>query len=200
MFTVGLGLLGATVDHHDLPEHGVGDPHRLRVRRFAARAVPPRRRRHLHQGGRRRRRPRRQGRSRASPRTTPATRPPSPTTWATTSATARAWPPTCSRATRSPWSRRSSSASPRSSRSASNPSAARAHLPARRPRHRRARLDRAACSRCAPPTRTSRRMAPINRGFITAGVLTVVGTARRGPRLRRQRRVPSDAGWNASAR
>ena len=34
---------------------------------------------------------------------------------------------------------------------------ARSHLPARRPRHRRARVDRAVCSRCAPPTRTSRR-------------------------------------------
>ena len=50
--------------HDDLPEHVVGDPHRVRVRRVAARPVPPRRRWHLHQGGRRRRRPRRQGRGR----------------------------------------------------------------------------------------------------------------------------------------
>ena len=57
--------------HHDLPEHELGDPHRVRVRRLAARAVPPGRRRHLHQGGRRRRRPRRQGRGR-DPRGRPA--------------------------------------------------------------------------------------------------------------------------------
>ena len=63
MYTVGLGLLGATGDHHDLPEHRDRDPGRLRVRRLAARAVHARRRRHLHQGGRRRRRPRRQGRA-----------------------------------------------------------------------------------------------------------------------------------------
>jgi len=37
---------------------------------------------------------------RASPRTTPETRPPSPTTWVTTSATAPEWPPTCSSPTR----------------------------------------------------------------------------------------------------
>ncbi len=59
------------LDHHDLPEHRVGDPHRLRVRWLAARAVPARRRRHLHQGGRRRRRPGGQGRSR-HPRGRPA--------------------------------------------------------------------------------------------------------------------------------
>jgi K(+)-stimulated pyrophosphate-energized sodium pump len=53
-----------------------------------------------------------------SPRTTSATPPPSPTTSGTTSATARAWRRTCSRATRSPSSPRSSSASPPSSRSA----------------------------------------------------------------------------------
>ena len=57
--------------HHDLPEHELGDPRRLRVRRLVDRAVPPRRRRHLHQGGRRRCRPRRQGRSR-DPRRRPA--------------------------------------------------------------------------------------------------------------------------------
>ena len=64
MFSVGLGLLGATFDHHALPEHELGHPDRLRLRRLAAGAVPARRRRHLHQGGRRRRRPRRQGRGR----------------------------------------------------------------------------------------------------------------------------------------
>ena len=71
MFTVGLGLLGATDDHHDLPEHQLGHPHRLRLRRLAAGPVPARRRRHLHQGRRRRRRPRRQGRGR-HPRGRPA--------------------------------------------------------------------------------------------------------------------------------
>ena len=49
-------------DHDDLPEHQLGDPHRIRVRRFAARPVPARGRRHLHQGRRCRRRPGRQGR------------------------------------------------------------------------------------------------------------------------------------------
>ena len=63
MFTVGLGLLGATVIIMAVPEHELGDPHRLRVRRLAARALPAGRRRHLHQGRRRRRRPRRQGRA-----------------------------------------------------------------------------------------------------------------------------------------
>ena len=58
-------------DHHDLPEHELGDPDRVRIRRLAARAVPASRRRHLHQGGRRGRRPRRQGRSR-HPRGRPA--------------------------------------------------------------------------------------------------------------------------------
>ncbi len=50
-------------------------------------------------------------------KTTRATPPPSPTTWATTWATAPAWPPTCSRATRSPSSPRSSSVSRPSTRS-----------------------------------------------------------------------------------
>ena len=118
MFTVGLGLLGATLIIMLFQNTTHRDPDRVRVRRLAARPVPASRRRHLHQGGRRRRRPRRQGRGRASPRTTPATRPRSPTTWATTSATAPAWPPTSSSPTRSPSSRRSSSASRRSSRSA----------------------------------------------------------------------------------
>ena len=71
MFTVGLGLLGATVIIMLVPEHVVGDPRRLRLRRLAARPVPARRRRHLHQGRRRRRRPRRQGRG-GHPRGRPA--------------------------------------------------------------------------------------------------------------------------------
>ena len=51
------------------------------------------------------------------PEDDPATRRRSPTTSATTWVTAPEWPPTCSRATRSRWSRRSSSGSPRSPRS-----------------------------------------------------------------------------------
>ena len=38
-------------------------------------------------------------------------------------------------------------------------------------------------------------MTPINRGFLTAGILTVVGTAARRVRLRRQRRGTINAGW-----
>ena len=133
MFTVGLGLLGATVDHHDLPEHRRRPSSSASA--SAARCWPcscgsaaassPRRPTSA---------PTSSARSRpASPRTTPATRPPSPTTWATTSATAPAWPPTCSRATRSPSSPRSSSASPRSSSICPDDPhlGARAHLPAR---------------------------------------------------------------------
>ena len=71
--TAGLGLLGATADHPDLPEHQLGDPRRLRLRRLAAGPVPAGRRRHLHQGRRRRRRPGRQGRGRH-----PRGRPPQP--------------------------------------------------------------------------------------------------------------------------
>ena len=52
------------------------------------------------------------------PEDDPRTRRPSPTTWGTTSATAQAWPPISSRATRSRSSRRSSSASPHSRPSA----------------------------------------------------------------------------------
>ena len=73
MFTVGLGLLGATIIIIDLPEHELGDPRRLRVRWLAAGPVPAGRRRHLHQGRRRRRRPGRQGRGRH-----PRGRPPQP--------------------------------------------------------------------------------------------------------------------------
>jgi len=40
-------------DHLPLPEHELGDPRRLRLRWLAARAVPARRWRHLHQGRRR---------------------------------------------------------------------------------------------------------------------------------------------------
>ena len=53
---------------------------------------------------------------------------------------------------------------------------ARAHLPARRPRHRRARVDLGVFAVRATDKDKSA-MAPINRGFITAGLLTVVGTA-----------------------
>ena len=35
--------------HHDLPEHELGDPRRVRIRWLAARAVPPGRRRHFHE-------------------------------------------------------------------------------------------------------------------------------------------------------
>ena len=59
--------------HHDLPEHELGHPHRLRLRRLAAGPVPAGRRRHLHQGRRRRCRPGRQGRGRH-----PRGRPPQP--------------------------------------------------------------------------------------------------------------------------
>ena len=62
MFTVGLGLLGATVIIMIFQNTALRDPHRVRLRWLAARAVPAGRRRHLHQGGRRRRRPRGQGR------------------------------------------------------------------------------------------------------------------------------------------
>ena len=48
--------------HHDLPEHRLGHPDRLRLRRIAAGPVHAGRRRHLHQGGRRRCRPGGQGR------------------------------------------------------------------------------------------------------------------------------------------
>ena len=71
MFTVGLGLLGATAIIMIFQNTSLGHPHRLRLRRLAARAVPARRRRHLHQGRRRRRRPGRQGRGR-HPRGRPA--------------------------------------------------------------------------------------------------------------------------------
>ena len=50
-------------DHHGVPEHLLGHPHRLRLWWIAACAVPACRRRHLHQGGRRGRRPGGQGRS-----------------------------------------------------------------------------------------------------------------------------------------
>ena len=56
-------------------------------------------------------------------------------------ATAPAWPRTSSSPTRSPWWPRSSSASPPSSRSAANPALG-LDLPGGRPRHRRARLHR----------------------------------------------------------
>ena len=118
MFTVGLGLLGATVIIMLFQNTSVGDPRSASA--SAARCSPcscasaaassPRPPTSAPTSSARSRR--------ASPRTTPATRPPSPTTSATTSATAPAWPPTCSRATRSPSSPRSSSASPPSTRSA----------------------------------------------------------------------------------
>ena len=71
MFTVGLGLFGATVIIMIFQNTSSAILDRLRVRWLAPRAVPASRRRHLHQGGRRRRRPRRQGRSR-HPRRRPA--------------------------------------------------------------------------------------------------------------------------------
>ena len=51
-------------------------------------------------------------------------------------------------------------------------------LPAGRPRHRRARLDRRRVRRAGQgPARPA--LTPINRGFLTAGILTVIGTLRR---------------------
>ena len=63
MFTVGLGLLGATVVVHGLRRPGPEGARGLRLRRRPAGDVHARRRRHLHQGRRRRRRPGRQGRA-----------------------------------------------------------------------------------------------------------------------------------------
>ena len=62
LFTAGLGLLGATLIVMIFQNTASAILVGLRLRWLAARAVPARRRRHLHQGGRRRRRPRRQGR------------------------------------------------------------------------------------------------------------------------------------------
>jgi hypothetical protein len=118
MFTVGLGLLGATLiimifqnsSSVILVGFGFGGS-LLRCSSVSAVASSPRPPTSA---------PTWWARSkRASPRTTRVTRPPSPTTWATTWATAPAWLPTCSRATRSPWSPRSSWVWPPSTRSAS---------------------------------------------------------------------------------
>ncbi len=51
------------LDHHDFPEHLLGNPGGLRVRRFPARPVPAGGRRHLHESSRCRRRPGREGRT-----------------------------------------------------------------------------------------------------------------------------------------
>ena len=63
MFTVGLGLLGASVVLLGFDENAPDVLEGFALRRRPARDVHARRRRHLHQGGRRRRRPRRQGRA-----------------------------------------------------------------------------------------------------------------------------------------
>ena len=179
--------------HHDLPEHQLGDPHRLRLRRLAAGPVPAGRRRHLHQGGRRRRRPRRQGRGRH-----PRGRPPQPGHH---------------RRQRRRQRRRLRRHGRRPVRELRGHPGRLDHprrpgLPAHLPRRARAVGRRrsssrwppgpsacwprsSASSRCGPRDNDKSAMAPINRGFLTAGILTVHRHAGRRPRLRRQpRRAP----------
>ena len=186
MFTVGLGLLGATIIIVHLPEHELGHPRRLRLRRLAARPVPPGRRRHLHQGGRRRRRPRRQGRGRH-----PRGRPPQPGHHRRQRGrqrrrlrrhgrrpvrVLRGHPGRLDHPRRRRLQRRSAPTRPSASSSRSPPGPS-----ASSPRS-------SASSRCGPSEGETNALKPINRGFLTAGILTVIGTAARRPRLRRQRR------------
>ena len=159
MFTVGLGLLGATVIimifQNTARRSSSGSASAARCSPCScgsAAASSPRRPTSA---------PTSSARSRpASPRTTPATRPRSPTTSATTSATAPAWRPTCSSryevtlvasiilgvsAFQSIYPGRPEQVGDR------------ARLPARLPAPSACSRRSSACSRCGRPTRTSRR-------------------------------------------
>ena len=60
-------------------------------------------------------------------------------------------------------------------------------VPARRPRHRRRRLDRRRLRRARPSAGETNALKPINRGFLVAGVAHAGRHAARRPLLRRQR-------------
>ena len=176
MFTVGLGLLGATVIIMIFQNTALGDPHRLRLRRLAARAVPARRRRHLHQGGRRRRRPRRQGRSRH-----PRGRPPQPGHHRRQRGRQRR---RLRRHGRRPvrelrgHARRLDHPRRRRvpTRSARQPGARASIFPLGRPCHRRARVDRRRVRGAGHRQGQVGAWRRSTAGFLTAGILTVVGT------------------------